>query len=130
MRIDSILSIIFNKFPCILLLDSLNRLTVDTIIRFHGYPGRKMVGDSYNDVCLEVIHHSNLNYMEKYFNAILDAIRINEVGSSLAILFLDRYHAFKFHKNLFGTHTIITDEITKKKVQVTQYSEEEKNEIF
>jgi len=91
-----------------IILDSLNQIFIDSIIRKIGYPGKSMVGTGSfasgvpsNEVAWYVIQHSA--HIEQYLALILDEVKKGEIPKSLGAMMLDRYLVQLGHKQVFGS---------------------------
>ena len=85
------------------ILDSMNLIKIEQIIKEKGYPGKSLVGDSYKEVAFMVIHHSNIEAMEKYLPILKEAYKKGEIDKGNLAFIIDRiYHARK-GKQIFGT---------------------------
>lgn len=86
-------------------LDNKNQIQLAQVFDKYGYPGRSIVGDKFMDyACLIFEHGGNLDFQEKYFSMISDALKINQVDKSVVRMLIDRIHWKKTGKQIFGSH--------------------------
>lgn len=85
-------------------LDTINLREIDAIIKeCGGYPSKKLVGDTNNDVICLVILHSPLNTQEQYLPLIKKAVFARELGSNYLATLEDRILLIKNKPQLYGT---------------------------
>jgi hypothetical protein len=86
-------------------LDNKNQLQLAQIFDKYGYPGRLIVGDRFMDyACLILEHGGNLDFQEKYFPVVLEAVKNNQVNKGAVRMLVDRIHWKKTGKQIFGSH--------------------------
>ena len=85
------------------LLDSLNLLEIEVIIKNYGYPGKSLVGGDLSTTAWLIIQHSPLNIQEKYLPMIKNASDKDELPKSCLALLIDRIRVRKGQKQLYGT---------------------------
>jgi hypothetical protein len=86
-------------------LDHRNQLQLAQIFDKYGYPGRLLVGDKFMDyACLIFEHGGNLDFQEKYFPLVLEAVKNNQVNKGAVRMLVDRIHWKKTGKQIFGSH--------------------------
>ncbi|MBK9213010.1 MAG: hypothetical protein IPO14_08700 [Saprospiraceae bacterium] len=85
-------------------LDTLNLTEIDAIIKeCGGYPSKKLVGDTNNDVIYLVILHSPLNTQEQYLPLIRKAVFAGELVPNYLATLEDRILFIKNKPQLYGT---------------------------
>jgi len=82
-------------------LDSLNLLRIEQIIRQYGYPGKSLVGTETNEAAFWVIQHSQ--NIDKYLPVIQKAADKNELPFWLYGTMLDRSLMYKGKEQIYGT---------------------------
>ena len=86
-------------------LDNQNQVQLAKIFDKLGYPGRMIVGDKFMDyACLIFEHGGNLDFQEKYFPVVLEAVKNNQVNKGAVRMLVDRIHWKKTGKQIFGSH--------------------------
>ena len=86
-------------------LDGENQRKLKIIFDKYGYPGKSLVGDEYNDfACLILEHGSDLDFQEKYFPLVIEAMKKGEVEKNMVRMLIDRIHWKKTGKQIFGSH--------------------------
>ena len=83
------------------ILDSLNLLQIEQIIKKYGYPGKSLVGTGTNEAAYFVIQHSNK--IDKYLPLIKKAADENEIEFNLYAKMLDRSLMHKEKEQIYGT---------------------------
>ena len=90
-------------------LDSLNLVSLEEIMKEHGYPNRTMVGVQYQSHLFYVIQHSNLPTMKKYLPLIKGQVESNMTASHLYPLLYDRIQLLEGNPQKFGTQSIFKE---------------------
>ena len=83
------------------ILDSLNLLRIDQIIKQYGYPGKSLVGPETNEAAFYVIQHSK--NIDKYLPIIKKATSKNELSFRLYAMMLDRSLMYNGKEQIYGT---------------------------
>lgn len=95
---SELLNYIVRSIPVI---DSLNLLRVDQIIRQYGYPGLSLVGPGTNEAAFFVIQHSSK--IDKYLSLIKKAADKKELNFRLYAMMLDRSLMYSGKEQIYGT---------------------------
>lgn len=95
---SELLNYIIKTIP---ILDSLNLLRVEQIIKEYGYPGKTLVGTETNEAAYYVIQHSH--NIDKYLPIIKKAADKKEIEFKLYAKMLDRYLMYKGKEQIYGT---------------------------
>lgn len=101
-------------------LDIQNQKKIDSLYKkYQTYIGKTLVGNELKSVMWQVIHHSNLKYMEKYFPAIVSAVKNNELEENALKYSIDRISAEKYNYQIFGSQGNIkmADEKTRTEIK-------------
>lgn len=90
-----------DSFPNLFELDSLNLISIDRIIKKHGYPGKSLVGEPENSVAWLVIQHSD--EIKKYIKMIRKEGKKGEIDKTLVAMMEDRHLLHKERRQIYGT---------------------------
>lgn len=82
-------------------VDSLNFITVESIVKEYGYPGKSLVGDSTYKAAWYILHHSDS--VEKYLPLIKSAAEMGELEMTNYAMTFDRCLMGKGEEQLYGT---------------------------
>ncbi len=86
-------------------LDEENQKALKIIFEKYGYPGKSLVGDEYDDyACLILEHGSDLDFQEKWFPAVAEAMKQGELDKNIVRMLIDRIHWKKTGRQIFGSH--------------------------
>ncbi len=88
------------------ILDSINRITVDSLINIHGILGYKQIGLVAQKGQIFTLIHSGAVYKEKYLQQIKQAQKDKKIFPEYYAMFIDKYLAQKKHLQLYGTQFI------------------------
>jgi hypothetical protein len=83
------------------LVDSLNLVRVEQIIKKYGYPGLSLVGQETNEAAFYVIQHSEK--IDKYLPIIKKASDKKELSFKLYAMMLDRSLMYNGKEQIYGT---------------------------
>jgi hypothetical protein len=83
------------------LIDSLNVIRVEDIIKKYGYPGASLVGAPTNEAVFYIIQHSKV--IDKYLPLIKDAAEKKELPFVLYAMMLDRSLMYQDKEQIYGT---------------------------
>lgn len=84
-------------------LDSVNLPKVEQILKQHGYPGKRLVGEQQSVTAWLVIQHSPLAIQEKYLPLLQAATDRGDLAKANLALLIDRIRVFKGQKQLYGS---------------------------
>ncbi len=92
-------------------LDSINMIHVETLIKTRGYPNIKSVGeDLVGAPSLVIIHSESLKIKEQYLPIIIDAYKKSNLTFESVQILVDKVYVQKFKKQVFGTQFGFEDE--------------------
>ncbi len=92
-------------------IDSANLSRICEIMDEHGYPGKSLVGPSYQGTAFLVIQHSDIDHQQKYLPLIKEAADKGEVRWSSVALLIDRVNLGIGKPQIYGSQ-IGTDKET------------------
>lgn len=95
------------------ILDSLNELSLDSIITIYGWPSRAQVREKGINSAFLVILHSPLSHQEKYLSLLVKAANNDELEWNRLAYLIDKIKLKKGEKQIFGTQ-VYFDSKTKK----------------
>lgn len=94
----------------ILKRDSINLIKVNTILKSHGWPDKKLIGERGTTTLFLVIQHADQNTQEKYLPMIKKAMAANNLPKSQYAMFYDRLVLRRGEKQLYGTQLAMSKE--------------------
>lgn len=83
--------------------DSLNLITVDSIINKYGWLGAEEIGESANATLFMVIQHAGLKTQEKYLPIMRIAAKNKKLKATSLALLEDRIAMFQGRKQIYGS---------------------------
>src|SRR5256886_12976138 len=89
------------------LIDSMNLIRVEAIVKKHGWPGKNLMGAEGNMTVFLVIQHANLMAQEKYFPLMKKSVEQNESRACDLALLEDRILMGRGKKQLYGSQITI-----------------------
>lgn len=84
-------------------LDSINLIAIQQIFEDYGYPGRSKVGVDYEHYMINLLLHTELSVMEKYFPLINEAVINNQLDKYHLAFLIDRIEMKKGNPQIYGT---------------------------
>ena len=85
-------------------LDDENTAALIIIFEEYGYPGKSVVGEEFKDYAALIYEHSSdLEFQEKYFPIMVEAMNNGELTKNMVRLIIDRLQLKKTGKQIFGT---------------------------
>lgn len=109
------------------IIDDQNRILLDSIFTYCGYPGISKVHDLYSKYIATIFLHMGLEFMEKWMPLLLRTFKAGELDKVSIMFALDRIHTIKYEKQFFGTQRISKDGHM---INVPRYSIEKQMEIL
>ncbi len=91
------------------ILDSLNLIKIEKIIKIFGYPTRKLVGTDLEDAAFLVLQHSNQTIIEKYIGLVQQEVDNRNLKSQVYAYMYDRLQMFKNLPQKYGTQFVGVD---------------------
>ena len=83
-------------------IDSLNLIKIDKILKEHGWPSRKIVGDANQAIWL-VVQHSNRETIKRWLPLFHDAAGKGELGNDFVAMMDDRCAVWSGKPQKYGT---------------------------
>jgi hypothetical protein len=83
------------------IIDSLNLLRIEQILKQYGYPGISLVGTGTNEAAFYILQHAQ--NIDKYLPTIKKAVDNNELSFKLYAMMLDRSLMYKGKEQIYGT---------------------------
>jgi len=105
-------------------LDSLNLMKVKGIIKFHGYPGRSLVGTEYENIAWKILLNAGEDTIKKYIGLIKQEIKNRNLHPSAYAHMYDRLAMLQGNSQKFGTQ-VITD-ISTNEIVIYKYADPDK----
>ena len=87
------------------LIDSLNSIELEKIIRKYGYPGKKLIGEHKADILLR---HVPISWEEKMYPILLEQYKKGNIRGITVANMRDRYLKFRGEPPLYYTELILT----------------------
>lgn len=86
------------------ILDSVNQFRVDSILlKYKTYPGKNLVGVTYQNALFLIIQHAPLSMQEKYLSLLKEAAKKNQMRKSNLCYIVDRILTAKNLPQVYGT---------------------------
>ncbi len=97
-------------------LDSMNLLKVERIIKFHGYPGRSLVGTEYENIAWTILLHADEKVIKKYIGLIKQEIKNRNLHPSAYAYMYDRLAILQDKPQRFGTQSQLDEQTNEMKI--------------
>lgn len=107
--------------------DDHNRILLDSIFTFYGYPGISKVSEIFSINIAVIFLHMGQEFMEKWMPLLLRTFKAGELDKVSIMFALDRLHTIKYEKQFFGTQRI---SINGEMVNVPRYTIQEQMDIL
>ncbi len=107
--------------------DDHNRILLDSIFTFYGYPGISKVSEIFSINIAVIFLHMGQEFMEKWMPLLLRTFKAGELDKVSIMFALDRLHTIKYEKQFFGTQRI---SINGEMVNVPRYIIQEQMDIL
>lgn len=90
--------LLFTNYLC---MKSISRI-IDTT----GWPGPERIGENANEKLFLIIQHSNLQFQEKYFPVMKEAVKLGKARKQDLALLEDRILVAKNKKQIYGSQVV------------------------
>ncbi len=107
--------------------DDHNRILLDSIFTFYGYPGSSKVSEIFSINIAVIFLHMGQEFMEKWMPLLLKTFKAGELDKVSIMFALDRLHTIKYEKQFFGTQRI---SINGEMVNVPRYTVQEQMDML
>lgn len=107
--------------------DNYNRILLDSIFTYYGYPGISKVSDLYSTYVATIFLHMGEEFIEKWIQLLIKTFKSGELDKGSIMLALDRLHMLKYEKQLFGTQRLSKNG---EMIEVPKYNIKEQMEIL
>ena len=91
------------------IIDKLNQVRIDDIIKLHGWPGRKEFGNKASQAAFLVLQHSPLEMMKRYLPLLQKALDADEIRKESFALFDDRIRMYEGRPQLYGSQVRVDE---------------------